>query len=149
MIHFFVYRKHQSIHLPERVVSPQLLWEFHLEEWGTADLWSNLSIIYTSLCLVSSGFFCRSGSISRGFRGEFKHWQIVPGQCEPSPVMANQFSVMTLLLQSIYKITSTFLYIITNIYPLIFTIISLGFSFMTPFTHIHIYRHTHTTCLNS
>ncbi|KAG6521629.1 hypothetical protein ZIOFF_018754 [Zingiber officinale] len=35
-----------------------------------------------------------SGSISRGFRGEFKHWQIVPGSCETSPVMANQFSVI-------------------------------------------------------
>lgn len=34
-----------------------------------------------------------SGSISRGFRGEFKHWQIIPGSCEMSPVMANQFSV--------------------------------------------------------
>ncbi|XP_074588013.1 uncharacterized protein LOC141843888 [Curcuma longa] len=34
-----------------------------------------------------------SGSISRGFRGEFKHWQIVPGSCEMSPVMANQFSI--------------------------------------------------------
>ncbi|KAG1338011.1 hypothetical protein COCNU_04G003170 [Cocos nucifera] len=35
-----------------------------------------------------------SGSISRGFRGEFKNWQIIPGSCELSPVMANQFSVM-------------------------------------------------------
>uniref|UniRef100_A0A5B6Z297 Non-lysosomal glucosylceramidase n=1 Tax=Davidia involucrata TaxID=16924 RepID=A0A5B6Z297_DAVIN len=34
-----------------------------------------------------------SGSISRGFRGEFKHWQIVPGTCEASPIMANQFSI--------------------------------------------------------
>lgn len=34
-----------------------------------------------------------SGSISRGFRGEFKHWQIIPGLCEMSPVMANQFSI--------------------------------------------------------
>ncbi|XP_058094705.1 uncharacterized protein LOC131240472 [Magnolia sinica] len=34
-----------------------------------------------------------SGSISRGFRGEFRHWQIIPGLCEPSPVMANQFSI--------------------------------------------------------
>ncbi|ESR34108.1 hypothetical protein CICLE_v10004255mg [Citrus x clementina] len=34
-----------------------------------------------------------SGSISRGFRGEFRQWQIVPGTCEPSPVMANQFSI--------------------------------------------------------
>ncbi|CAL9052889.1 unnamed protein product [Musa banksii] len=34
-----------------------------------------------------------SGSISRGFRGEFKHWQIIPGSCETSPVMANQFSI--------------------------------------------------------
>uniref|UniRef100_A0A6N2JWD9 Glycosyl-hydrolase family 116 N-terminal domain-containing protein n=1 Tax=Salix viminalis TaxID=40686 RepID=A0A6N2JWD9_SALVM len=34
-----------------------------------------------------------SGSISRGFRGEFRQWQIVPGICESSPVMANQFSI--------------------------------------------------------
>ncbi|GFY92929.1 beta-glucosidase, GBA2 type family protein [Actinidia rufa] len=34
-----------------------------------------------------------SGSISRGFRGEFSHWQITPGTCEASPIMANQFSV--------------------------------------------------------
>ncbi|CAL0321180.1 unnamed protein product [Lupinus luteus] len=34
-----------------------------------------------------------SGSISRGFRGEFRQWQIIPGVCEPSPVMANQFSI--------------------------------------------------------
>lgn len=34
-----------------------------------------------------------SGSISRGFRGEFRHFQIIPGICEASPVMANQFSI--------------------------------------------------------
>ncbi|XP_051118072.1 uncharacterized protein LOC127242544 isoform X2 [Andrographis paniculata] len=34
-----------------------------------------------------------SGSISRGFRGEFQHFQILPGTCEASPVMANQFSI--------------------------------------------------------
>ncbi|XP_074268995.1 uncharacterized protein LOC141592367 [Silene latifolia] len=34
-----------------------------------------------------------SGSISRGFRGEFKHWQIIPGLCDASPVMADQFSI--------------------------------------------------------
>lgn len=34
-----------------------------------------------------------SGSISRGFRGEFKHFQIIPGTCEASPMMANQFSI--------------------------------------------------------
>ncbi|XWS09124.1 hypothetical protein CRYUN_Cryun40dG0059100 [Craigia yunnanensis] len=34
-----------------------------------------------------------SGSISRGFRGEFRQWQIVPGTCDASPVMANQFSI--------------------------------------------------------
>ncbi|XP_042394104.1 non-lysosomal glucosylceramidase-like [Zingiber officinale] len=34
-----------------------------------------------------------SGSISRGFRGEFKHWQIIPGSCETSPIMADQFSI--------------------------------------------------------
>ncbi|PIN12011.1 Glucosylceramidase [Handroanthus impetiginosus] len=34
-----------------------------------------------------------SGSISRGFRGEFRHFQILPATCETSPVMANQFSI--------------------------------------------------------
>ncbi|KAF5736655.1 non-lysosomal glucosylceramidase isoform X1 [Tripterygium wilfordii] len=34
-----------------------------------------------------------SGSISRGFRGEFRQWQIIPGLREASPVMANQFSI--------------------------------------------------------
>lgn len=34
-----------------------------------------------------------SGSISRGFRGEFRQWQIIPGTHEASPVMANQFSI--------------------------------------------------------
>ncbi|VAH05374.1 unnamed protein product [Triticum turgidum subsp. durum] len=34
-----------------------------------------------------------TGSISRGFRGEFKHWQITPGSCDMSPVMENQFSI--------------------------------------------------------
>ncbi|XP_027365243.1 non-lysosomal glucosylceramidase isoform X2 [Abrus precatorius] len=34
-----------------------------------------------------------SGSISRGFRGEFRQWQIIPSLCEASPVMANQFSI--------------------------------------------------------
>ena len=46
--------------------------------------------------LISGEFFkllYRSGSISRGFRGEFRQWQIIPGTCEASPVMANQFSV--------------------------------------------------------
>ncbi|XP_062080549.1 uncharacterized protein LOC133785317 [Humulus lupulus] len=35
----------------------------------------------------------KSGSISRGFRGEFRQFKIVPGLCEGSPVMANQFSI--------------------------------------------------------
>jgi non-lysosomal glucosylceramidase len=34
-----------------------------------------------------------SGSISRGFRGEFKNWHIIPGLCDNSPVMENQFSI--------------------------------------------------------
>ncbi|RWR97590.1 non-lysosomal glucosylceramidase-like protein [Cinnamomum micranthum f. kanehirae] len=34
-----------------------------------------------------------SGSISRGFRGEFRHWQIIPGLCEASPILSNQFSI--------------------------------------------------------
>jgi len=44
--------------------------------------------------LISVDCFCRSGSISRGFRGEFKNWHIIPGLCESAPVMENQFSVM-------------------------------------------------------
>ncbi|CAM6099912.1 unnamed protein product [Calypogeia fissa] len=34
-----------------------------------------------------------SGSIGRGFRGEFRRWQLVPGVCEEAPQLANQFSV--------------------------------------------------------
>lgn len=34
-----------------------------------------------------------SGSITRGFRGEFRHFQIIPGSCDASPIMANQFSL--------------------------------------------------------
>ncbi|KAL5702713.1 glucosylceramidase [Ranunculus cassubicifolius] len=34
-----------------------------------------------------------SGSISRGFRGEFRKLQIIPGLNEPSPILANQFSI--------------------------------------------------------
>lgn len=33
------------------------------------------------------------GSIGRGFRGEFRRWQIIPGVCDEAPVLANQFSV--------------------------------------------------------
>jgi non-lysosomal glucosylceramidase len=43
--------------------------------------------------LISADCFCRSGSISRGFRGEFKNWHIIPGLCESAPVMENQFSI--------------------------------------------------------
>lgn len=34
-----------------------------------------------------------SGSIGRGFRGDFRRWQLIPGACEEAPVLANQFSV--------------------------------------------------------
>ncbi|KAH7439550.1 hypothetical protein KP509_04G066500 [Ceratopteris richardii] len=34
-----------------------------------------------------------SGSIGRGYRGEFRRWQLIPGVCEEAPVLANQFSV--------------------------------------------------------
>ncbi|KAL8249465.1 hypothetical protein R6Q59_006333 [Mikania micrantha] len=33
-----------------------------------------------------------SGCITRGFREEFRQFQIIHGACEPSPFMANQFS---------------------------------------------------------
>ncbi|CAN1144521.1 Non-lysosomal glucosylceramidase [Linum perenne] len=55
--------------------------------------------IFIWVSLLSAGLtlfltlWLRSGSISRGFRGEFRQWQIVPGSNEPSPVMANQFSI--------------------------------------------------------
>ncbi|KAJ0035420.1 hypothetical protein Pint_25379 [Pistacia integerrima] len=52
-----------------------------------------------------------SGSISRGFRGEFRQLQITPGICEASPVMANQFSVN--LCHSTYHPHLTFLYCLT------------------------------------
>ena len=52
--------------------------------------------ILENFALISPDWFCRSGSISRGFRGEFKNWHIIPGLCESSPVMENQFSVMLL-----------------------------------------------------
>lgn len=52
-----------------------------------------LYLIELLYLVVSLGLFFRSGSISRGFRGEFRQWQIIPGTREASPVMANQFSV--------------------------------------------------------
>lgn len=33
------------------------------------------------------------GSIGRGFRGDFRRWQLIPGVCEEAPVLPNQFSV--------------------------------------------------------
>ncbi|XP_024382229.1 uncharacterized protein [Physcomitrium patens] len=33
------------------------------------------------------------GSIGRGFRGDFRRWQLIPGVCEEAPVLADQFSV--------------------------------------------------------
>ena len=65
--------------------------------WGVCDI--GLQPAFLSFCFQEhllctlNPFLCRSGSISRGFRGEFKNWQITPGYCEMSPVMANQFSV--------------------------------------------------------
>ncbi|KAL3634374.1 hypothetical protein CASFOL_021428 [Castilleja foliolosa] len=34
-----------------------------------------------------------SGRISRGFRGEFRHFQLLPGTCETSPMMANKIFI--------------------------------------------------------
>jgi len=65
--------------------------------WGVCDI--GLQPAFLSFCFQEhllctlNPFLCRSGSISRGFRGEFKNWQITPGYCEMSPVMANQFSI--------------------------------------------------------
>eukprot|EP00897_Mesotaenium_endlicherianum_P001001 jgi/Mesen1/10901/ME000095S10238 len=33
------------------------------------------------------------GTIGRGFRGDFRRWQFIPGICEEAPVLADQFSV--------------------------------------------------------
>lgn len=62
-----------------------------------ADAFASLTVAFQrNFILISVDSFCRSGSISRGFRGEFKNWHIIPGLCESSPVMENQFSVMLL-----------------------------------------------------
>jgi non-lysosomal glucosylceramidase len=55
---------------------------------------SNLLTWRRIFILISVDCLCRSGSISRGFRGEFNNWHIIPGLSESSPVMENQFSVM-------------------------------------------------------
>eukprot|EP01018_Ginkgo_biloba_P010207 Gb_33022 [translate_table: standard] len=34
-----------------------------------------------------------AGSIGRGYKGEFRRWQLIPGICDEAPVLANQFSV--------------------------------------------------------
>lgn len=34
-----------------------------------------------------------SGSIGRGYKGEFQRLQLFPRKCEEKPVLANQFSV--------------------------------------------------------
>lgn len=34
-----------------------------------------------------------AGSIGRSYRGEFQRFQLFPGSCEETPVLANQFSV--------------------------------------------------------
>lgn len=34
-----------------------------------------------------------AGSIGRGYRGEFRRWQLIPGSCDEAPIIANQFSV--------------------------------------------------------
>lgn len=90
-------RKHLLILLHEKVASHLQLRGFHLEGWGM--LWINrLTQLFELLSLLIwyqtfIWMYYRSGSISRGFRGEFRQWQIIPGICEGSPVMANQFSV--------------------------------------------------------
>lgn len=63
------------------------------------DTWNSISLIkywYIWFNILLS--ICRSGSISRGFRGDFKHFQIIPSSCEMSPIMANQFSVILFIL---------------------------------------------------
>lgn len=75
-----------------------------------------MSLMHVSFCI-----FYRSGSISRGFRGEFRQWQIVPGSREGSPVMANQFSVKS-------SPSSTI-----NLYA------NLNFGFLTTITKRYLY----------
>lgn len=65
------------------------------------------------LSMNSSKICYRSGSISRGFRGEFRHFQLVPGVCEPSPIMANQFSVS----HSLTLVSCTSIYTNTSVKP--------------------------------
>ncbi|XP_039794107.1 non-lysosomal glucosylceramidase-like isoform X4 [Panicum virgatum] len=90
-------RKHQLIPSLERATDPQPHKEYLLVGWGVCDI--GLQPAFLSFCFQEhllctlNPFLCRSGSISRGFRGEFKNWQITPGYCEMSPVMANQFSI--------------------------------------------------------
>lgn len=96
-MHFKLCRKHPLIHLREKDVSPQLPRGYHLVEWGRQYYWllqPIFSLLDFLISLICTNHICRSGSISRGFRGEFKHWQIIPGSCEGSPVMTNQFSVI-------------------------------------------------------
>jgi hypothetical protein len=70
----------------------------HLVEWGA----SHCAYTFASLnrctmeefALISVHCFCRSGGISKCFRGDFKNWHIIPGLCKSSPVMENQFSVI-------------------------------------------------------
>lgn len=80
---------------------------------GVCEPYMILHFILTSLLIylsdrVNLAFSYRSGSISRGFRGEFRQWQIVPGICESSPVMANQFSVNLYLSQPIICLLHAF-----------------------------------------
>lgn len=92
-------RKHQSILLLEEVANHQHLKVFLLEGWGKFGSMDLLPLKINDMMHlfmqngVKSCKCHRSGSISRGFRGEFRQWQIVPGIHEASPVMANQFSV--------------------------------------------------------
>lgn len=50
---------------------------------------------------------CSGGSIGRGFRGEFRRWQIIPGVCDEAPVLANQFSVRGFFFGSSMYISSS------------------------------------------
>ena len=94
-------RKLRSIHSQKSAVGRQLRRVCRLVGWGVSlCAFASVSLNFTYRCtmeefaLISVDCFCRSGSISRGFRGEFKNWHIIPGLCESAPVMENQFSVM-------------------------------------------------------
>lgn len=65
----------------------------------TITLWGNPSHISGTnkkllwLYLMFKSMNSSAGSIGRSYRGEFQRFQLFPGRCEETPILANQFSV--------------------------------------------------------